>query len=1045
MARLTHNPTRPDSTFRPLQISTAEITRMREETARIVDNMERNRRAELEQGMANLKAMRENAEYQQLQQQRNFEIEQQNLKAEQLEKQLEAQTAQNQAKANRDAAQQIFGSLAGLSKTAAQATAEIKVENEKRDVMASYISAAVNPDYTKETWYKDKENQLLQSGEIYNSTISQQEALGADPLSSAKARISNPALTHFSNKGNATFILSNQYPIALEAVLNSGITVRYKGQEVEISQARRNPEIMGIAGTFALRTLLKKANLVGLDDQFLMSGLKAANQHLLSQQAQSSKLQLEDTNLQSEDLILNSIRNNVDGLATYGPTGFRQLASLPHLGYAGALDKFESFATERDQDGNFRYSMEELKALDVRGNGRTFAEEWPNRWTSMQEARVKSQIEYDRREFAIDDIAYQKDVDRTMELLSGENNTEANTRATIQYFRDIHPNKPIPSVLTQNLASFTVEAKQKIEAIKKLEAIPDGLITQEAVAAAASLDPTVARALQQRYQAQEARYNSGIYKETAESFKATANGVTSFGTNKPNTPSSVFLQERMKAEYRARVDRAVAGGMDFNQAATTIGQALDAEVKAGARDPNSQWFRKADAPGGAATFPNLNKGALSAVEQANRRFQELKKNIQTNGIETVIGTKGSIITAEEAPVIAQRYGKPGFTVPQDVLAVAGMSNGLDPMVIINRQFQALGLPPLQPPPSLQTTGQTVSPAFRNLLYQTPSPERSTRGLGSTNTFNPTVVPNGLGVMYQQAGQATGVNPAFLAALGEIESTHKADNVSYNGSSFGVMQINRRWHPNFFAQNDWKDPQANINYGAQYYSGLLKKYGDPAAAAMAYNAGPGDYDAYLRGEMPDGPKKTEMINHGKKFTKALYKYGGGGVALNNPALMRDGSQLQSSRMMMIPERALRTFSPQVSSITFDTGQPGIDVFFEDKKFPAVLPGVVKDISFQGGQGKGYGNYVVIESIDPETNEKVDILYSHLASKPNLNPGQTVRLGQIIGQQGGTGRVVSADGTIASIDFLRPAPRGSKDMTPYRNYDSLRRRIASQLRS
>ena len=1043
MARLTHNPTRPDSTFRPLEISTAEITRMREETARIVDNMERNRRAELEQGMANLQAMRENAEYQQRQQQRNFEIEQQNLKAEQLEKQLEAQTAQNQAKINREAAQQIFGSLSGLSQTAAQATAEIKVENEKRDFYASYISAAVNPDYVKETWYKDNEIKLLQSGEIYSSTIAQQEALGADPLSSAKARISNPALTHFSNKGNATFILSNQYSLALEAVLNSEITVPYKGQTVDISQARRNPELMGIAGTFALRTLLQKANLVGLDDQFLMPGLKEANQYLLSQQAQASKLQREDINLQNEELILNTIRNNVDGLATYGPTGFRQLAALPHLGYAGALDKFESFAIERDQDGNFRYSMEELKGLDVRGNGRTFAEEWPNRWTSMQEARVKSQIEYDRRELTIDDITFTKDSDRILGGLT-EDPTEANANAAVDYFRKTYGKVP-PEILKFQ-ASYTTEAIQKIEAIKKLEAIPDGLITQEAVAAAAALDPTAARALQQRYQAQEARYNSGIYKETAEAFKSTANGVTSFGTNKPNTPSSVFLQERMRAEYRKRVDQAVAGGMNFNQAATTIGQALDAEVKAGARDPNSQWFRKADSPGGSAQFPNLNKGSLTALERANRRFTELKNNITTNGLQQTIDTKNTIITAEEAPIIAKNYGKPGFTIPQDVLAVSGMSNGLDPMVIINRQFQALGLPPLQPPPSLQTTGQTVSPAFQRLLYKTPSPERSTRGLGSTNMFNPTVVPNGLGVMYQQAGEATGVNPAFIAALGEIESTHNTNSVSYNGSSFGVMQINKAAHPNFFAQNDWKNPQANINYGAQYYKQMLDRYGDPVAAAMAYNAGPGNYDAYVRGEMPDGRKKTEMVNHGKKFTKALYKYGGASSGvLNNPALMRDGSQLQSSRMMMIPERALRTFSPQVSSITFDTGQPGIDVFFEDKKFPAVLPGVVKDISFQGGQGKGYGNYVVIESIDPETNEKVDILYSHLASKPNLNPGQTVRLGQIIGQQGGTGRVVSADGTIASIDFLRPAPQGSKDMTPYRNYDSLRRRIASQLRS
>ena len=145
----------------------------------------------------------------------------------------------------------------------------------------------------------------------------------------------------------------------------------------------------------------------------------------------------------------------------------------------------------------------------------------------------------------------------------------------------------------------------------------------------------------------------------------------------------------------------------------------------------------------------------------------------------------------------------------------------------------------------------------------------------------------------------------------------------------------------------------------------------------------------------------------------------------------------------PLQALRNFAPQVSSVTFDTGQPGIDVFFEDHNFPTVLPGKVKDIGYQvNANGSGYGHYLVIESIDPDTGEPVDVLYGHLPSKPTQSIGQSIGLGEIIGKQGGTGSVQSYDGTIASIDFLDPAPRGSGSMTPYKNYDSLRKRIASQ---
>ena len=146
-----------------------------------------------------------------------------------------------------------------------------------------------------------------------------------------------------------------------------------------------------------------------------------------------------------------------------------------------------------------------------------------------------------------------------------------------------------------------------------------------------------------------------------------------------------------------------------------------------------------------------------------------------------------------------------------------------------------------------------------------------------------------------------------------------------------------------------------------------------------------------------------------------------------------------------ETSLNTYSPQVSSITYDTGQPGIDVFFEDHNFPAVLSGQVKDIGYQvNPNGSGYGHYLVVESIDPETGQLVDVLYGHLPSKPSQSIGQSIGMGEIIGKQGGTGSVQSFDGTIASIDFLSPAPAGSGSMTPYANYDRLRRNIASQLK-
>ena len=149
----------------------------------------------------------------------------------------------------------------------------------------------------------------------------------------------------------------------------------------------------------------------------------------------------------------------------------------------------------------------------------------------------------------------------------------------------------------------------------------------------------------------------------------------------------------------------------------------------------------------------------------------------------------------------------------------------------------------------------------------------------------------------------------------------------------------------------------------------------------------------------------------------------------------------------PAKPIAEYAPQVSSIVMESasGQPGMDVYFEDKQFPAVLGGVVKDVRYQvNPDGSGYGHFVVVESKDPQTGETVDVLYAHFDTKPNFKVGQRVAAGQVLGRQGGSGSVRSVDGTIASIDFLAPAPRGSSSMTPYRGFKNLRMYIKNQLK-
>lgn len=887
MARLKFNPSSGPRGFNPIQLSRAEISRMQEESNRVINNMERNRQAEINQRRETLQSMKENDEYTRQAQDRNFQIQQQNLKADLLQTQLDARTQEGQAEQNFQQAQQIFGGLISLSSTASTIQQKVAAKNEERKVKREYNEAVLGLDTERSQAYRNAELSILEQGEKYAQKLREQEATGDDPNALAKGRIGNPATTFIANQSNSTWLLQNQFPLYLDNVLNDTETqFEYNGKVTTFSAARSDPQLLATVGQVALNNFLKEKGLFGLNGDFLFDGLKTAQQHITTLSRAASQTQTKNIYAMSEDQNFAIALNNPERFPERAVTIFRSWADNPALGYAGALNNLEKLATARTPDGaNFVLPIEAIGNLDLKANGRTFKEEWPQRWADMNEARVNAEMKYTQRQMQIEDIGFTQDSRRILQGLT-EDPSQANSDSAVKFFRETYGR--VPAEILKFASTYTTEAIEKQEAAKRYLSIPTGLITMEAVEAAESIDYDTGRELRKRFAEQEAQYNSGIYKETAESFKTTANGITAYGTNKPNTPASVFLQTQMRGVFRKRVDEAVAGGMNFNQAVATIGQQLDAEVRAGARDPNSPWYRKTDMPGGAPTFPNLNKGMVSGVEAANRRYTALKKNIATQGLSTVIDTKDSIITAQEAQEIVKNYGKSSFRIPADVQAVAGMSNGLDPMVVINRQLAAQGMKPLAPPPSMQSTNQLISPAFQKLLYKSPSTQRSARALGTANTFNAAIVPNNLGPVIQQAAQTNGVNPSFIAALAEIESGFNLGSTSYNGSSFGVMQINRAAHPQFFAQQNWKDPQANINYGAQYYSGLLKKYGDPVAAAMAYNAGPGDYDAYLKGQLPDGRVKTEMLNHGKKFATAMYKYGGSTTALNNPNLMRSGN-------------------------------------------------------------------------------------------------------------------------------------------------------------
>lgn len=96
-----------------------------------------------------------------------------------------------------------------------------------------------------------------------------------------------------------------------------------------------------------------------------------------------------------------------------------------------------------------------------------------------------------------------------------------------------------------------------------------------------------------------------------------------------------------------------------------------------------------------------------------------------------------------------------------------------------------------------------------------------------------------------------LDPALLAAVIYQESKFRSDAQSSSGA-IGLMQLSPRTAKGIairtsgaaFSTNDLYDPEINIRYGAWYLANLFHKYGSERLVLAAYNAGPGNVDAWL---------------------------------------------------------------------------------------------------------------------------------------------------------------------------------------------------------
>lgn len=132
---------------------------------------------------------------------------------------------------------------------------------------------------------------------------------------------------------------------------------------------------------------------------------------------------------------------------------------------------------------------------------------------------------------------------------------------------------------------------------------------------------------------------------------------------------------------------------------------------------------------------------------------------------------------------------------------------------------------------------TTAPTSTMQPASAPSAARPTPSAGPVGSWSRGLPSSGRAWAgdIERAATRAGVDPALLAALVWTESGFRPDAVSHAGAR-GLAQLMPATAEGLGVDPD--DPQQNLAGGARFLRSMLDRFGTPALALAAYNAGPG---------------------------------------------------------------------------------------------------------------------------------------------------------------------------------------------------------------
>lgn len=871
--------------FNPIPISSANINRMREENERILRGMKERRESERRNEESQLRDMQADAAYYEKVRSRDFKVESTNLTNE--AKQLEYNEAERVAQYNAEtkAVSGIFDDIAKFSRTAAAAKEKAKAqEDADRLEKIKRLRLRNGPLSSSDIAWRTALDAEAEGQELVRGSVQEAKELGAPAYEVQKAlgltykesvayiQYDNQLTTQAEYPAFRAKWFSENAPEALASPEQTQALLfeAWKAFEEEKGWTEFSAELLGTS-------LDSKAT----SDQTFISGITdRATQKITGENITAL------TNAAMADW-------NNEGAAS-----FRGVSTVKNFTEAHAWYKTQ--ATAMDQNGDFILSDAQWMNTDVRGDSTAYYTGNPKEGFYARGLEILNARESKRRKWntgvATDERQSYQEESRAWlrHIVVDGNNTPEDLAAAAESFKDNAQGKP---EWLQNLEAAGDPANAESNAnlitmAKDLEA--RGMLNQGLVDKIYQYDPVQANTLQESLNQQNPFLQSDPYVDLREITTNLTKTKMPGGGLSTDTATSYQASKKLGKIYDADVQARVANGESIEQASRNSSTSISDQITKDANNTDGTYYREYNAALGVYEYPNLiDADLISIVEKTTTEKTMFAEKINSGDVNDLFKpeNKDKVMTDIDFNANVASMLKPGYTYPARVQMVADKT-GESPFSIMQRIASSKGMPAIEPPQSMRQLGM-YSPKAQALVNKF-SYNANARGNGigmseSGTGWNSGAVPDNLREFYRTSAERHGVSPAENSAMGEIESTHGKYPVSYNGSSFGVMQINKSAHPAFFAQYDGKnDHSANIDYGTQYYAGLKRQYnGDMIAAAMAYNAGPGNYDLYIAGKGNQIPPAilNEMLNHGRKFATAYYKYSGDNSLLQNPILLR----------------------------------------------------------------------------------------------------------------------------------------------------------------